>query len=201
MTRFARVLLVAAVTFCLVTPSASSAPTSLGKTLGNLWTTVLGTSRRPITRSGAAAPGVPCSGKDRCAVRRWFVYVHRQGRYGNFHHRVDNRVQHLCMARATARPRPQLRAVCCWRGRGSHSHGHHQRRTRSAHLGRDWAADDPSAAGQHLRVEGGRTEWAVRRPRLCLPHGPADPRDVHHRRPRRVPRRFHRRLQTTIIVQ
>jgi hypothetical protein len=43
MTRFARVLLVAAVTFCLVTPSASSAPTSLGKTLGNLWTTVLET--------------------------------------------------------------------------------------------------------------------------------------------------------------
>ena len=43
-------------------------------------------------------------------------------------------------------------------------------------------------------LQGGRTEWALRRPRLCLPHGPADPRDVHHRRPRRVPRRFHPRL-------
>jgi hypothetical protein len=43
MTRFARVLLVAAVALCLVAPSASAAPTNLGKTLGNLWTTVLET--------------------------------------------------------------------------------------------------------------------------------------------------------------
>jgi hypothetical protein len=33
----------AAVTFCLVAPSASAAPTNLGKSLGKLWTTVLET--------------------------------------------------------------------------------------------------------------------------------------------------------------
>jgi hypothetical protein len=43
MARLARVLLLAAVTFCLVAPSANAAPTNLGKTLGNLWTTVLET--------------------------------------------------------------------------------------------------------------------------------------------------------------
>lgn len=43
MTRLARALLLATVTFCLVAPSASAAPTNLGKTLGNLWTTVLET--------------------------------------------------------------------------------------------------------------------------------------------------------------
>jgi hypothetical protein len=43
MPRLARTLLLAAVTFCLVAPSASAAPTNLGKTLGNLWTTVLET--------------------------------------------------------------------------------------------------------------------------------------------------------------
>ena len=43
MARLARALLLAAVTFCLVAPSASAAPTNLGKTLGNLWTTVLET--------------------------------------------------------------------------------------------------------------------------------------------------------------
>jgi hypothetical protein len=43
MTRFARVVLVAAVALCLVAPSASAAPTNLGKTLGKLWTTVLET--------------------------------------------------------------------------------------------------------------------------------------------------------------
>jgi hypothetical protein len=43
MPRLARALLLAAVTFCLVAPSASAAPTNLGKTLGNLWTTVLET--------------------------------------------------------------------------------------------------------------------------------------------------------------
>jgi hypothetical protein len=32
-----------AVTFCLVAPSASAAPTNLGKTLGKLWTTVVET--------------------------------------------------------------------------------------------------------------------------------------------------------------
>jgi hypothetical protein len=43
MPRLARALLLAAFTFCLVAPSASAAPTNLGKTLGNLWTTVLET--------------------------------------------------------------------------------------------------------------------------------------------------------------
>ena len=43
MSRLARVLLLAAVMFCLVVPSASGAPTNLGKTLGNLWTTALET--------------------------------------------------------------------------------------------------------------------------------------------------------------
>ena len=43
MSRLARTLLLAAVTFCLVAPSASAAPTNLGKTLGNLWTTTLET--------------------------------------------------------------------------------------------------------------------------------------------------------------
>jgi hypothetical protein len=41
MARLARALLLAAVIFCLVAPSASAAPTNLGKTLGHLWTTVL----------------------------------------------------------------------------------------------------------------------------------------------------------------
>jgi hypothetical protein len=43
MPRLARALVLAAVTFCLVAPSASAAPASLGKTLGQLWTTVLET--------------------------------------------------------------------------------------------------------------------------------------------------------------
>jgi hypothetical protein len=43
MLRLARALLLAAVTFCLFAPSASAAPTDLGKNLGNLWTTVLET--------------------------------------------------------------------------------------------------------------------------------------------------------------
>jgi hypothetical protein len=43
MARLARALLLAAVTFCLVAPSASAAPTNLGKTLGHLWTKVLET--------------------------------------------------------------------------------------------------------------------------------------------------------------
>jgi hypothetical protein len=41
MARLTRVLLLAAVTFCLVAPSASAAPTNLGKSLGHLWTKVL----------------------------------------------------------------------------------------------------------------------------------------------------------------
>jgi hypothetical protein len=43
MPRVARALLLAAVTLCLVAPSAGAAPTSLGGTLGDLWTTVLQT--------------------------------------------------------------------------------------------------------------------------------------------------------------
>jgi hypothetical protein len=67
MPRLARALLLAVVTFCLVAPSASAAPTNLGKTLGNLWTTVLETP----------TPDNPF------------------GRYEDLHRRVDNRVQHL----------------------------------------------------------------------------------------------------------
>jgi hypothetical protein len=43
MNRVVRCLLIAVVTFCLVAPSASAAPARLGKTLGELWTTVLET--------------------------------------------------------------------------------------------------------------------------------------------------------------
>ena len=43
MNRVVRCLLIAVVAFCLVAPSASAAPASLGKTLGQLWTTVLET--------------------------------------------------------------------------------------------------------------------------------------------------------------
>src|SRR3954465_2914946 len=43
MARLTRALLLAAATLCLVAPSANAAPTNLGKTLGNLWTTVLET--------------------------------------------------------------------------------------------------------------------------------------------------------------
>jgi hypothetical protein len=58
MPRLARALLLAAVTFCLVAPSASAAPTNLGKTLGNLWTTVLETP----------TPDNPFGGGPQCVV-------------------------------------------------------------------------------------------------------------------------------------
>ena len=58
MPRLARALLLAAVTFCLVAPSASAAPASLGKTLGELWTTVLET---PTSEN-------PLAGGDKCVV-------------------------------------------------------------------------------------------------------------------------------------
>ena len=55
----ARSLLLAAVTFCLVAPSASAAPTSrLGGTLGAMWTTVLETP----------TPQNPFAGGDTCVV-------------------------------------------------------------------------------------------------------------------------------------
>jgi hypothetical protein len=57
MTRFARVLLVAAVALCLVAVSASAAPTNLGKTLGNLWTTVLET---PTPKNPFGGGGPQC---------------------------------------------------------------------------------------------------------------------------------------------
>jgi hypothetical protein len=57
MPRLARALLLAAVTFCLVAPSAS-AQTSLGGTLGDLWTTVLET---PTSEN-------PLAGGDQCVV-------------------------------------------------------------------------------------------------------------------------------------
>lgn len=55
MRRSARVLLLAAVALCLVAPSASAAPTDLGKNLGNLWTTVLETP----TPNNPLGPGGP----------------------------------------------------------------------------------------------------------------------------------------------
>jgi hypothetical protein len=58
MPRLARALLLAAVIFCLVAPSVSAAPTNLGETLGNLWTTVLETP----------TPNNPFGGGDGCVV-------------------------------------------------------------------------------------------------------------------------------------
>src|SRR4051794_8244179 len=55
MARLARALLLAAVTFCLVAPSASAAPTNLGKTLGHLWTKVLETPT-PDNPFGSGGP-------------------------------------------------------------------------------------------------------------------------------------------------
>jgi hypothetical protein len=57
--RLARTLLLAAVAFCMVAPSASAAPPSqLGGTLGDLWTTVLETP----------TPQNPFAGGDTCVV-------------------------------------------------------------------------------------------------------------------------------------
>jgi hypothetical protein len=78
--RLARTLLLAAVTLCLVTPSASAAPTSrLGGTLGDLWTTVLQTPTPQNPFAGGdtcvvlerkiVAPFGP-SGADSCTVKR-----------------------------------------------------------------------------------------------------------------------------------
>jgi hypothetical protein len=55
MNRVVRCLLIAVVTFCLVAPSASAAPASLGKTLGQLWTTVLETPT-PDNPFGSGGP-------------------------------------------------------------------------------------------------------------------------------------------------
>jgi hypothetical protein len=55
MNRVVRCLLIAVVAFCLVAPSASAAPTHLGKTLGNLWTTVLETPK-PNNPFGGGGP-------------------------------------------------------------------------------------------------------------------------------------------------
>ncbi len=43
MLRLVRALLLAAITVCFVAPPASAAPTGLGETLGNMWTTILET--------------------------------------------------------------------------------------------------------------------------------------------------------------
>ena len=80
MSRLARTLLLGAVTFCLVAPSASAAPTGqLRGTLGDLWTTVLQTPtpENPFTggdtcvdlSGGIVAPFGP-SGADSCTVER-----------------------------------------------------------------------------------------------------------------------------------
>ena len=63
MARLARALLLAAVTFCLVAPSASAAPTNLGKTLGNSWTTVLETPTPDNPFGGGGPQCVVLGGK------------------------------------------------------------------------------------------------------------------------------------------
>jgi hypothetical protein len=63
MARLARALLLVAVTFCLVAPSASAAPTNLGKTLGNLWTTVLETPTPDNPFGGGGPQCVVLGGK------------------------------------------------------------------------------------------------------------------------------------------
>ncbi len=63
MSRLARTLLLAAATFCLVAPSASAAPTSLGKTLGDLWTTVLETPTPDNPFGGGGAQCFVLGGK------------------------------------------------------------------------------------------------------------------------------------------
>jgi hypothetical protein len=62
MNRVVRCLVIAVVTFCLVAPSASAAPTSLEKTLGQLWTTVLETPT-PDNPFGAGDGCVVLGGK------------------------------------------------------------------------------------------------------------------------------------------
>jgi hypothetical protein len=62
MARLARALLLAAVTFCVISPSASAAPTNLGKTLGNLWTTVLETPTPDNPFGGGGAQCVVVGG-------------------------------------------------------------------------------------------------------------------------------------------
>src|SRR4051812_10587573 len=63
MARLARALLLAAVTFCLVAPSASAAPTNLGKTLGHLWTKVLETPTPDNPFGGGGPQCVVLGGK------------------------------------------------------------------------------------------------------------------------------------------
>src|SRR3954464_765110 len=79
MARLARALLLAAVTFCLVAPSASAAPTNLGKTLGHLWTKVLETPTPDNPFGGGhgcvvlggkiVAPLKPAGGSLTCTVK------------------------------------------------------------------------------------------------------------------------------------
>jgi hypothetical protein len=63
MNRVVRCLLIAVVTFCLVAPSASAAPASLGKTLGQLWTTVLETPTPDNPFGGGGPQCVVLGGK------------------------------------------------------------------------------------------------------------------------------------------
>jgi hypothetical protein len=63
MPRLARALLLAAVMFCLVAPSASAVPTNLGKTLGNLWTTILETPTPDNPFGGGGPQCVVLGGK------------------------------------------------------------------------------------------------------------------------------------------
>ena len=63
MNRVVRCLLIAVVAFCLVAPSASAAPASLGKTLGQLWTTVLETPTPDNPFGGGGPQCVVLGGK------------------------------------------------------------------------------------------------------------------------------------------
>ena len=124
MARLARALLLAAVTFCLVAPSASAAPTNLGKTLGNLWTTVLETPTPDNPFGGGGPQCVVLGGKivapfgpggvDSCTVKagtRIFIAAW---------------TTECSTFEGNGTTEAELRACCCWRGRGSHSDGHHQ---------------------------------------------------------------------------
>jgi hypothetical protein len=63
MNRVVRCLLIAVVTFCLVAPSASAAPASLGKNLGQLWTKVLETPTPDNVFGGGGPQCVVLGGK------------------------------------------------------------------------------------------------------------------------------------------
>src|SRR5215217_4987946 len=128
MARLARALLLAAVTFCLVAPSASAAPTNLGKTLGNLWTTVLETPTPDNPFGGGGPQCVVVGGKIvapfgggsfTCTVKagtRIFIAAPALTVRGSSSPRGQPSAAPL---RATARPRPSCGRVLLARTRES----------------------------------------------------------------------------------